>query len=238
MLRVNMLRILAGRLPPMSRLRVSTLAPHYRSLAGNANDAPSTPPSEPSTVDEKAKPEPSPDPVRFRTVLLGGALCYFATGTALGAITYMGMPDVPGVDTVVPLCTTAMFNRRVGWASRSPVYGKHIRDVGGIVLVIGQVTFVYVVMFAVGVAIIASDGEDVRQLKNLYKVTGVVTGVAEVVELGEITPDALLPELPEELSEEGRIQIAESLKLKPPYEQYTTADLKREWDRLKEDLRK
>ena len=91
-------------------------------------------------------PAPAPEPAKFSRALLGGTLRYTAVSLGLGYGWLMagGPPEVAGLvpsalgASIAGLASAAFYNTSVGWASGSAVYGKHIRDVGGILLVVAQ----------------------------------------------------------------------------------------------------
>ena len=86
-------------------------------------------------------PAPAPEPAKFSRALLGGTLLYTGVSVSLGYGWLMagGPPEVGGlVPNIAGLASAAKYNTSVGWATGSAVYGKHIRDVGGILLVMAQ----------------------------------------------------------------------------------------------------
>ena len=91
-------------------------------------------------------PAPAPEPAKFSRALLGGTLLYTGVSVSLGYGWLMagGPPEVAGLvpsalgASIAGLASAAFYNTSVGWASGSAVYGKHIRDVGGILLVVAQ----------------------------------------------------------------------------------------------------
>ena len=106
-------------------------------------------------------PAPAPEPAKFSRALLGGTLLYTGVSVSLGYGWLMagGPPEVAGLvpsalgANIAGLASAAFYNTSVGWASGSAVYGKHIRDVGGILLVMAQAALgKYVVGYVVGIS--------------------------------------------------------------------------------------
>ena len=104
-------------------------------------------------------PAPAPEPAKFSRALLGGTLRYTAVSLGLGYGWLMagGPPEIGGlVPNIAGLASAAKYNTSVGWATGSAVYGKHIRDVGGILLVMAQAALgKYVVGYVVGISVAA-----------------------------------------------------------------------------------
>ena len=102
---------------------------------------------------------------RHDDALLGGTLCY--TGVSVGLGCGWLMADGHKQDellrwfaglgvNIAALASAAKYNTSVGWATGSAVYGKHIRDVGGILLVMAQAALgKYVVGYVVGISVAA-----------------------------------------------------------------------------------
>ena len=92
-------------------------------------------------------PAPAPEPAKFSRALLGGTLRYTGVSVGLGCGWLMAGGNEQdellrwfaglGVN-IAALASAAKYNTSVGWATGSAVYGKHIRDVGGILLVMAQ----------------------------------------------------------------------------------------------------
>jgi len=92
-------------------------------------------------------PAPAPEPAKFSRALLGGTLRYTGVSVGLACGWLMGgghkqdelLRWFAGLGmNIAALASAAKYNTSVGWASGSTVYGKHIRDVGGILLVMAQ----------------------------------------------------------------------------------------------------
>ena len=90
---------------------------------------------------------PAPEPAKFSRALLGGTLSYTGVSVGLGCGWLMGgghkqdelLRWFAGLGmNIAALASAAKYNTSVGWATGSAVYGKHIRDVGGILLVMAQ----------------------------------------------------------------------------------------------------
>ena len=92
-------------------------------------------------------PAPAPEPAKFSRALLGGTLRYTGVSVGLACGWLMGgghkqdelLRWFAGLGmNIAALASAAKYNTSVGWASGSTVYGKHIRDVGGVLLVMAQ----------------------------------------------------------------------------------------------------
>ena len=142
-------------------------------------------------------PAPAPEPAKFSRALLGGTLRYTAVSLGLGYGWLMagGPPEVAGLvpsalgASIAGLASAAFYNTSVGWASGSAVYGKHIRDVGGILLVVAQAALgSYVVgpIVLVSGAILLSTAvlAGIVDRQHLKKVREMADGVLEEAEPG------------------------------------------------------